>query len=107
MRATDPNCYLSTSPPAVLPRRVVTERFVVPHPWALSLLAFGIAYVLFFCNAIPAFIDEAYSFNLATDKSLTHMLSALRDGADGSFPLYALSVYSWQKVFGPSELSLR
>jgi len=56
---------------------------------------------------MPTFIDEAYSYNLATDKSLSHMFSALRGGADGSFPLYALLVYGWAKLFGSSEFSLR
>src|SRR5262249_55011280 len=50
---------------------------------------------------------EAYSFNLASDTSLRHMFSALRAGADGSFPLYALVVHGWAKIFGSSEMSLR
>jgi hypothetical protein len=75
--------------------------------WGLYLLAFTAAYLLVFCQAIPTFIDEAYSFNLATDKSLTHMLAALGAGADGSFPLYGLMVWGWEKVFGASQLSLR
>jgi hypothetical protein len=71
------------------------------------LLPFALVYALLFCAAIPSFIDEAYTFNLAADKSLPHMLAALRDGADGTFPLYALIIFSWEKLFGSSEICLR
>src|ERR1041385_2588930 len=94
--------------PSVLATQGTTDGCVtVSLPWGVSLAAFGAAYVLLFCNSIPTFIDEAYSYNLATDKSLSHMFSALRDGADGSFPFYALTVWCWEKLFGSSELSLR
>ena len=75
--------------------------------WIACLLGFALVYALVFCAAIPSFIDEAYSFNLATDKSLAHMLAALRDGADGTFPLYAIILFCWEKLFGSSEMSLR
>ncbi len=68
---------------------------------------FAVIYTLCFCFALPAYIDEAYSYNLITDSSLTHMLSALRDGADGAFPVYPVFAFGWEKVFGSSELSLR
>ncbi len=71
------------------------------------LLGFVVVYAFLFSFSIPSFIDEAYSFNLATDRSLSHMLSALRDGADGALPLYAISIFFWEKLFGHSELSLR
>ena len=71
------------------------------------LVLFGVIYTLCFCFALPAYIDEAYSYNLITDSSLTHMLSALRDGADGAFPLYPVFAFGWEKLFGSSELSLR
>ena len=71
------------------------------------LVAFGAIYSLCFCLALPAFIDEAYTYNLVTDASLRHMLSALAHGADGAFPAYALFAFGWAKVFGASELSLR
>jgi hypothetical protein len=73
----------------------------------LYLSAFALAYVVCFCLALPSYIDEAYTFNLATDASLTHMLSALRNGADGCQPLYGILVFAWDKIFGSSELSLR
>jgi hypothetical protein len=73
----------------------------------LYLSAFALVYVVCFCLALPSYIDEAYTFNLATDTSLTHMLSALRNGADGSLPVYGLMVFAWDKIFGSSELSLR
>jgi hypothetical protein len=75
--------------------------------YRLYVLAFAVVYLVLFSLAIPTFVDEANSFNLATEKSLPHLFSALRAGADGSFPLYALVVYGWEKVFGASELSLR
>ena len=53
------------------------------------------------------FIDEAYTFNLATDVSLARMLSALKEGADGSFPLHPILAFGWTRLLGCSELSLR
>ena len=82
-----------------------------PNWWArhanVLLLGFTVLYLLIFSEAIPTFIDEASSFYLATDKSLSHLFAALRGGADGSFPVYAIIVYGWEKLFGSSELSLR
>jgi hypothetical protein len=75
--------------------------------FCLFLSIFALVYVVCFCLALPSYIDEAYTFNLATDTSLTHMLSALRNGADGSLPVYGLLVFAWDKIFGSSELSLR
>jgi hypothetical protein len=71
------------------------------------LVLFGLIYTVCFCFALPAYIDEAYSYNLITDSSLAHMLSALRDGADGAFPVYPVFAFGWEKLFGSSELSLR
>jgi hypothetical protein len=73
----------------------------------LLLLPFAGVYLVVFSGAVPTWLDEAYSFNLASDSSSTHMFSALRAGADGSFPLYALLLYGWAKIFGSSEMSLR
>src|ERR1700690_1132225 len=74
---------------------------------SLFLLAFALVYVVCFCLAFPTYIDEAYTFNLATDTSLTHLFSALRNGAGGSQPLYGILVFAWDKIFGSSEFSLR
>ena len=71
------------------------------------LVLFAVIYALCFAVALPAFIDEAYTYNLVTDASLTHMLSALAHGADGAFPAYPLFAFGWAKVLGASELSLR
>ena len=71
------------------------------------LLVFGVLYTLCFCVALPDFIDEVFTYNLATESSLVHFLSALKDGADGAFPGYALVAYGWEKLFGSSEFSLR
>jgi hypothetical protein len=71
------------------------------------LVAFAAIYVLCFGVALPAYIDEAYSYNLLADPSLAHMLSSLAHGADGAFPAYPLFAFAWAKVFGASELSLR
>jgi hypothetical protein len=73
----------------------------------LIFLAGAAAYAIAFCGVIPFFIDEAFTRNLAADPDLKHMLSALRGGADGSFPAFGILVFGWGKVFGPSELSLR
>lgn len=64
-------------------------------------------YTLCFGVVLPSYIDEAYTYHLATDPSLSHMLSALRNGADGSFPLFGILAFAWAKLFGSSELGLR
>jgi hypothetical protein len=51
--------------------------------------------------------DELLSFNLITDSSLPHMLSALGDQADGGAPLYYILARLWAQMFGATELSLR
>jgi len=71
------------------------------------LTAFAAICAFGFSLAIPTYIDEAYTFNLATDSSLSHMLTALTNGADGSFPVFALFAFGWERIFGASELSLR
>src|SRR6266536_1118840 len=71
------------------------------------LLVFAVLYTLCFCAAMPAYIDDAYTYNLATEHSLVHLFSALKDGADGAFPAYALFAYGWEQLFGSPELSLR
>lgn len=52
-------------------------------------------------------IDELFTFYLATDPSLTHMLKALADQVDTSPPLYFILAWLWVKVWGSSEISLR
>jgi hypothetical protein len=84
------------------------QKAVWPMKWWMTcLLGFVAVYAVIFCAALPSFIDEAYSSNLATDTSLAHVFAALRGGADGTFPLYALIIFSWEKVFGSSEMALR
>lgn len=56
------------------------------------LLVFAVLYTLCFCVVMPAYIDEAYTYNLATESSLVRMLSALKDGADGAFPRMPFSL---------------
>lgn len=72
-----------------------------------SLMAFACIYVVVFSLVMPSYIDEAYTLNLAADKNMVHMLTALRHGADGSFPLYILIAFFLQKLFGSSEFILR
>src|SRR5215471_12263139 len=82
-------------------------RFMFPTHHTVLLLLFAGVYLVVYSAAVPTWVDEAYSFNLASDSSLTHMFSALRAGADGSFPLYALVLHGWAKILGFSEMSLR
>jgi hypothetical protein len=74
---------------------------------SLCLSIFAVIYTLCFCFALPPYVDEAYTFLLATDSSLTHMLSALMNGADGTLPVFGILVFAWGRLFGTSELSLR
>ena len=75
-----------------------------PQTWVLLFL---LVYGLCLCRALPFYVDEGYTHNLATEASLGRMLAALRDGADGAFPLHPVLVFCWAKAFGASELSLR
>jgi hypothetical protein len=68
---------------------------------------FAAAYTLAFGVVLPSNVDEAYTYHLATDPSLSHMLSALRNGADGTFPVFGMLAFAWPKLFGSSELALR
>lgn len=52
-------------------------------------------------------VDEVFTLQLVTDRSLSHMLHALAQGVDGGMPLYYLLAYGWGKVFGISLLSFR
>jgi hypothetical protein len=78
-----------------------------PERWSVYFAAPAVFYVYCFAATNPFSIDEAYTANLASDPSIAHMLSALKAGADGSLPLYAILVFLWGKVFGTSEFSLR
>lgn len=85
----------------------MAAKFSDASRFALWVAVFALLYVIGFGLAFPAFIDEAFTFNLATDRSLSHMLTALGDGADGTSPLFATLIFVWEKCFGSSELSLR
>ena len=55
----------------------------------------------------PMWVDELYSYNLIQDPSLSHMLAAEADQAEGIPPLYYFFIRPWSAVFSMSELSLR
>lgn len=55
----------------------------------------------------PFWLDELACFYLAQDPSFGHMTQALADGTDTVPPLYYESLWTWARVGGVSELSLR
>ena len=55
----------------------------------------------------PFWTDEVVCVYLIQDHSFGHMLHALAGGADVVPPLYYLSAWSWARVAGVSQLSLR
>ncbi len=52
-------------------------------------------------------LDEAFTLQLLTDHSLTHMMHGLANAADGGMPLYYLLAFAWGKLCGTTLLSLR
>jgi len=52
-------------------------------------------------------LDEGFTLQLLTDRSLPHMMHALANAADGGMPLYYLLAYAWGSIFGTALLSLR
>lgn len=52
-------------------------------------------------------LDEAFTVQLLTDRSLLHMMHGLANAADGGMPLYYLLGYGWASLFGVGLLSLR
>src|SRR5271166_1706251 len=52
-------------------------------------------------------LDEAFTVQLLTDRSLLHMMHGLANAADGGMPLYYLLAYGWGSLFGVTLLSLR
>src|ERR1039458_7051128 len=55
----------------------------------------------------PFWADELVCVALIQDHSFGHMLHALAGGADAVPPLYYVSAWSWARVAGVSQLSLR
>ncbi len=84
--------------PAIAPRE-----WLVCAAISLSLLA---ASVIISAKK-PLWFDEILSLTLASDPSVSHMLSALAHGADGMPPLYYLVAQGWRRLFGNSAASLR
>src|SRR5437764_1175460 len=59
------------------------------------------------CGGGLMWVDELLSFNLIHDPSVSHMLAALGDQADGAPPLYYLSAKVWAALFSENPASLR
>jgi hypothetical protein len=77
--------------------------------WALPLLT--VVVLLASCILGSAkkeiWIDEVFTLQLITDRSLPHMLHGLANAVDGGMPLYYLLAHAWGALFGTSLLSLR
>ncbi len=77
--------------------------------WILPLLT--VAVLLTSCVLGSAkkelWIDEVFTLQLITDRSLVHMMHGLANAVDGGMPLYYLLAHGWGLVFGTSLVSLR
>jgi hypothetical protein len=77
--------------------------------WLLPLLT--VAVLLASCLLGSAkkeiWIDEVFTLQVITDRSLPHMMHALANAVDGGMPLYYLLAYGWATLFGTSLLTLR
>jgi hypothetical protein len=54
-----------------------------------------------------AWMDEIFTWNEVSDRSLWHLYYAIQHGADGGQPLFYTTAWVWAKTFGTSVLSLR
>jgi hypothetical protein len=54
-----------------------------------------------------AWMDEIFTWNEVSDRSLWHLYYAIQHGADGGQPLFYTTAWVWAKAFGTSVLSLR
>jgi hypothetical protein len=54
-----------------------------------------------------AWMDEIFTWNEVSDRSLWHLFYAVQHGADGGQPLFYTTAWVWAKAFGTSILSLR
>ena len=54
-----------------------------------------------------AWMDEIFTWNEVSDRSLWHLYYAIQHGADGGQPLFYTTAWGWAKAFGASVLSLR
>lgn len=54
-----------------------------------------------------AWMDEVFTWNEVSDRSLWHLYSAIQHGADGGQPLFYTTAWFWAKAFGSGVLSLR
>ena len=52
-------------------------------------------------------IDEVFTLQVITDRSLPHMMHGLANAVDGGMPLYYLLAHGWGVVFGTGLLTLR
>lgn len=77
--------------------------------WILPLLT--VAVLLAACILGSAkkeiWIDEVFTLQVITDRSLPHMMHGLANAVDGGMPLYYLLAHAWGAVFGTGLSTLR
>ncbi len=73
----------------------------------LSAVCVLIASCLLSSSRKDMWLDEGFTIELLSDRSLPHMMRALAHAADGGMPLYYLLAHGWSRIFGVSLLSLR
>ena len=82
------------------------------HKWIVFLgqiltLAYLIAVCIHFSSRQVMWLDEFFSWNLLTDRSLVHALGAWGHGADSGGPLYYIVGWLLVRLTGPSVLAVR
>ncbi|HUJ09158.1 MAG TPA: glycosyltransferase family 39 protein [Verrucomicrobiae bacterium] len=83
-------------------RRVYSQRFLLVSVSVVFLIS-----CVWVSYKKPFWLDELNCFYLAQDPSFGHMIHALAGGADVVPPPYYVSLWTWARVGGVSEVSLR
>lgn len=89
----------------------INKRIFNQKYWEYLIPALAVTSLLISCVIVSSkkffWNDELLSFYLLNDRSLPHMLVAWSDKFNQAPPLYFITGWIWDKIFGSNELSLR